>query len=197
MARFRPGVETSNALQGGIRGNTGGFVEQENAVDHGDYVRIVQIDRIGWSGLFAIHVYGLRGDGIVDQVRQSYAALDRLVMDKVELRDNPKFEALGQLGTQESGCMLQTGGGLGNGLRAAKGGKKYLCMMVIAADFDTGERDHADPRILDFDPDQLGEILLNLIADSGKPGGIFRHLLSRREFESGTGRDPMAHIQSR
>ena len=75
--------------------------------------------------------------------------------------------------------MLQAACRLGNGIGAAKGGEEYLGMMMIAADFDTGERDHSHPGILDLGPDQLREILLNLVANSAKPGGIFRHLLNR------------------
>src|SRR5258706_12435968 len=133
MASLRPGVQPSHPLQGDVRGNTGGFVEQKNAVGHDDCFRIVDIDRIGSSGLFVIDVFGLRGDGIVDQSRQSYAALDRLVIDKVQLRDDPELEALGQLGTQESRSMLQTLCGPGCGFGAAESGKKYLGMMMMPA----------------------------------------------------------------
>ena len=75
--------------------------------------------------------------------------------------------------------MQQAGFGFGNGFGAAKRGKKHLGVMMIAADFDTGERDHADAGILDLGADQFGEILLNLVADSAEPGGVFRHLLNR------------------
>jgi len=75
--------------------------------------------------------------------------------------------------------MSQTVCRPGCGFGAAEDGKKYLGMMMIAADFDPCERDHADPGILDLGSDQLGEILLDLVANSAKPGGIFRHPLNR------------------
>jgi hypothetical protein len=47
------------------------------------------------SGLFAIASVGLRGNGVVDQSRQAYAALNGFVMDKVQFRDNAQLQALG------------------------------------------------------------------------------------------------------
>ena len=66
--------------------------------------------------------------------------------------------------------------GLGDGFRSAERGEEHLGMMVVAADLNTGEGDHADPRILDLGANQFGEILLNLVAYAAEPGRIFRHL---------------------
>ena len=79
--------------------------------------------------------------------------------------------------------MQETSFGFGNGFRAAKRGEEHLGVMVVAADLDAGERDHAHTRILDLGPDQFGEILLNLVAYAAEPGRIFRHLLYRVKVE--------------
>ncbi len=40
------------------------------------------------------------------------------------------------------------------------------CMGVIGRDLDIGDRDQTDAGILDLEPDQFGEISLNLIRNS-------------------------------
>src|SRR5258708_2943236 len=170
MAALRPGEQPAYLLQGDVRGYARRLIEQKHAVVHTDWIG---------SGLLAIDFLRLRRNGIIDKSRQAYATLDRLIVDKVQVRNNSQFETLGQLGTQESRCMQQTAFGLGNGLGSTECGEEHLGVMMIAADLDASERDHADPGILDLRPYQFGEILLNLVADPAESGGIFRHLPNR------------------
>jgi hypothetical protein len=44
--------------------------------------------------------------------------------------------------------------------------EKNLGVREIRRHFDRGDRDHADPRILDVESQQIGKLALDLIADA-------------------------------
>jgi hypothetical protein len=73
-------------------------------------------------------------------------------------------------GAQESGRVLQpfarvAGGGLG-----PEDGEENLRVRLVPGYFHAGEGDHADARVAKLEPDDLGELALDLVGDSGAAG---------------------------
>ena len=95
---------------------------------------------------------------------------------------DPKLESFCKLRAQESRRVLQTIYRLGYDFRPTKRGEEYFRMVVIAAELDARQRDHADPWILDFGADQFSKIFLNLVRDPAKPRRIFSHLWGERKL---------------
>src|SRR6185436_13420293 len=132
---------------------------------------------------FASTVFRLGGNRIVDQLRQPDSALDRFVIDKVQFRDDPQLEALGQIRAKITGGVLQAASDPGNGFGATQRGKEHLGMMMIAADLDASQRHHPDSGVLQLGSNQFRQILLDLVRYATEPGRIFRHLLYRVKVE--------------
>jgi hypothetical protein len=62
--------------------------------------------------------------------------------------------------------MLQGGDSSGRVFLAGQMREKNLGMREIRRHFDRCDRDHADARILDVEPQQIGKLALDLIADA-------------------------------
>src|SRR5713226_630718 len=95
----------------------------------------------------------------------------------MEFGNDAQAEAAGKLGTQKPGRVLQALLCLRNDLRAAQGGEENLRVPVIVADFHAGQRNHANPRILEFAADQVGQISLDLVRYTPESGRVLCHVL--------------------
>ncbi len=94
--------------------------------------------------------------------------------------------------------MLQPLLCLRNDLRGTQGGEENLRVPVIVADFHSGQRNHANPRILEFAADQVRQISLDLIRYTPESGRVLCYVLpngytgptgigaARRGFGGGT-----------
>ena len=59
--------------------------------------------------------------------------------------------------------------------RVAQQRKENPGVCVILAHLDVGEGDHADARILELEPDDIGQLALDLLGDAAAAGVVLRH----------------------
>jgi hypothetical protein len=55
--------------------------------------------------------------------------------------------------------------------------EKYLRVRVVLRDFNIGDGDQVYARILEFKPDDLRQLALDLVGDAPSAGKIFRHVI--------------------
>jgi len=109
-------------------------------------------------------------------VGEPSAALHRNVIDKMKLRDGSHVERPGELTAKETRGMLKRLHALLGGFGPGQGSDIDLGMGKIPADFDRGDRDQADPRVLEFLAEHARQVTLNLVGNASCAGEVSRHM---------------------
>src|SRR5450755_3282697 len=113
----------------------------------------------------SVRVLAVFGDGVVDQLGQTKTGFNGIVVHEMELRHRIEREPVRELSAQVSSRMLQ---GCNRGRRLLLAGQmreKNLGVRKVGGHFDRGDSDHADPRVLDVQLQQIAKLALDLIAD--------------------------------
>jgi len=84
----------------------------------------------------------------------------------MKLRHRIQLEPVREFGAQVSGGVLQGRDRSRRVLLAGQVREKNLGVREVGRHFDRGDRDHPDARILDVEPQQIGKLTLDLIADA-------------------------------
>ena len=96
-------------------------------------------------------------------------------MNKMQLRQRVQLDAHPQLAAQEPGRLIEAGLRLLKFVSRCKRREKHLGMRVVRRDLNFGQRHHADTGILDFLPNQLRQLALDLVVDAKRTAEVFRH----------------------
>src|SRR5207248_8575904 len=121
------------------------------------------------------------GDGVVDQFRQAHTALDRVVVDKMELRYRVQVEAMREFAAEEARRARERRNRLRRVLLAGKMREMHGRVRKIRryVDLRQGHAPHA--RILDAVDQQIGKLALDLIRDALCALRVFFHRYSVRD----------------
>src|SRR6266446_6425577 len=150
--------------------------------------RLLRADDV--AAIMSGRVLMVFGNCVVDQLRQAQTRLDRIVVGEVQLRHAVQLEPVRELAAQISRGMLQRRDYRGRLLRAAEMRHEDLRVRKIRRDFDRRHRDHADARVLDVQPETIGELTLDLVTDALRALGVFLHRLSSPIVVPTKGADP-------
>ena len=111
-----------------------------------------------------------------------HSALDRGIVLEMQLGYDADLHALRELAAQEPRRMLQARRRPPRcGAAVPEHREEDLGMGVVRSHFDVGDGDHADARILELKPDDVGQLALNLLGDAAAAGEISWHGRARRE----------------
>ena len=82
---------------------------------------------------------------------------------------------LRELAAQEARRVLQAARGLLDLRLVAEQREEHLGVRLVGAHLDVGDREQADARILQLEPDELRELALDLLGDAAAAGIVFGH----------------------
>ena len=118
--------------------------------------------------------------GLVDQLGQADAPLDRLVIDEMELAP-PGASADETVGCVKASRVLQSVIDEEIVAFAAQRRVENLRMRIVMAHFNAGQSEHADAWIFKLVTDQIRQLALDLVGDAQRAREIFWHNASTRE----------------
>ena len=93
----------------------------------------------------------------------------------MQLRNRIELEPARQLAAQISGGVLQRFDRIGRMFGAGKMREEHLRVGQVGRDFHRSHSHHADARILDMQPKQIGKLALNLVTHTMGPLSVFFH----------------------
>src|SRR5258706_11010853 len=111
----------------------------------------------------------LRLDRFVDELGEAHAALHGLIVGKRDCRNRACAQAVREARTKETRGALQSFERIAAVGFGAERGEEHLGMGLVARELDAGERHQPDAGVAHLQPDELGELALDLVGDARAP----------------------------
>src|SRR5262249_30343911 len=115
------------------------------------------------------------GHCLVDQLRELDARLDRIVVEEAKFRHAVELEPVRKLAPQVTSGVLERRDDRSSLLAAAQMRDEDLRVRKVRGHVHRGDLDHADARVLDLEPEQLGQLALDRVADALRARRMFFH----------------------